>query len=88
MDQFDWTISSAYVISIYYIPSSITAQFPIMRRLKYQVISHTLYLTLHCARVLSSYTAIEMIEILNGQVGKRSVERIMYVIKFLVIVKY
>ena len=57
-------------------------------------IFHTLYFTLHCARGLSNVvltTVIEMVEILDGRVRKRSVERVRYVINnllHLVIVKY
>ena len=53
--------------------------------------------TLHRARVLNNVVIttviemVEMVEILNGRVGKRSVERVQYVINnllHLVIVKY
>ena len=49
----------------------------------YQPISHTLYFTLHCTRVLNNValtTVIEMVEILDRKVGKHSVERLRYVI--------
>ena len=52
--------------------------------MRYQPISHTLYITLHCTRVLSNVvltTIIEMVEILDRKVGKHSVERVRYVIK-------
>ena len=65
---------------------------------RYQPIFLTLYLTLHCACVLNNIVIIttiiemvEMVEILNGRVGKHSVERVRYVINnllHLVIVKY
>ena len=54
-----------------------------MRNVRYQPLFHTLYFTLHCARVLNNVvltTVIEMVEILDGRVGKRSVERVRYVI--------
>ena len=53
-------------------------------------LSH-LIITLYCAHVLSLTTVIEMVEILDGRVGKCSVERVRYVINnllHLVIVKY
>ena len=53
---------------IYYIPSPLTAHFP---SVIYQPIFHTLYFTLHCARVLNNVvltTIIEMVEILDGRV--------------------
>ena len=51
--------------------------------MRYQPIFHTLYFMLHCARVLNNVvltTVIEMVEILDGRVGKRSVEQVRYVI--------
>ena len=57
-------------------------------------ISHLILHTLHCARILNTVvitTVIEMVEILDGRVGKCSVERVRYVINnllHLVIVKY
>ena len=88
----------------YYIPPPLTVHFPMTRSVRYQPILHTLYYTLHTehAYCLSYYflnnlvitTAIEMvemIEILDGRLGKRSVERVRYVINnllHLVIVKY
>ena len=75
-----------------------------MRSVRYQPILHTLYYTLHTAHVYClSYRLlnnvvittviemIEMVEILDGRLGQRSVERVMYVINnllHLVIVKY
>ena len=56
--------------------------------------TRTLKFTLHRACVLNNVvitTVIEMVEILDGRVGKRSVERVKYVINnllHLVIVKY
>ena len=55
----------------YYIPYALTVYFPILRSVKYQPIFHTLYFTLHRARVLNNIvltTVIEMVEILNGRV--------------------
>ena len=72
-----------------------------MRSVRYQPILHTLYYTLHtehaCClsyRFLNNIvitTIIEMVEILDGRLGKRSVERVRYVINnllHLVVVKY
>ena len=87
--------------SIYYIPPPFTVYFPMTRSVRYQPILHTLYYTLHTEhayclsyRFLNNVvitTVIEMVEILNGRLGKRSVERVRYVINnllHLVIVKY
>ena len=55
--------------------------------MRYQPIFHTLNFTLHCARVLSNVvltTVIEMFEILDGRVGKRSVECVKYVTRKMV----
>ena len=75
-----------------------------MRSVRYQPILHTLYYTLHTEHVYClSYgflnnvvittviEKVEIVEILNGRLGKRSVERVRYVINnllHLVIVKY
>ena len=88
----------------YYIPPLLTVHFPMTRSVRYQPILHTLYYTLHTEHAYClSYcffnnvvttTVIEMIEmvqILDGRLGKRSVERVRYVINNLlhfVIVKY
>ena len=48
---------------------------------RYQPIFHTLYFMLHCAHVLNNVvltTAIEMFEMLDGRVGKHSVEQVRY----------
>ena len=74
------------------------------RSVRYQPILHTLYYTLHTEHAYClSYRAlnnvvlttviemVEMVEILDGRLGKRSVERVRYVINnllHLVIVKY
>ena len=89
-----------------YIPPPLTVHFPfpMTRSLRYQPILHTLYYTLHTEhayclsyRFLNNVvitTVIEMVEtveILDGRLGKRSVERVRYVINnllHLVIVKY
>ena len=88
-------------IYIYYIPPPLTVHFSMTRSVRYQPILHTLYYTLHTEhayclsyRFLNNVvltTVIEMVEILYGRLGKRSVERVRYVINnllHLVIVKY
>ena len=94
-----------YCISYtYYIPPPLTVHFPMTRSMRCQPILHSLYYTLHTEHVYClSYrflnnvvitTVIEMVEIveiLDGRLGKRSVERVRYVINnllHLVIVKY
>ena len=88
----------------YYIPPLLTVHFSMTRSVRYQPILHTLYCTLHTEhayclsyRFLNNVVitpVIEMdekVEILNGRLGKRSVERVRYVINnllHLVIVKY
>ena len=71
-----------YYIYTYYIPSPLTVHFRITRSMRYQPIFLTLYFTLHCAHVLNNVvltTVIEMVEILDGRVGKRSVEQVRYI---------
>ena len=91
-------------IYIYYIPPPLTVHFSMTRSVRYQPILHTLYYTLHTEhayclsyRYLNNVditTVIEMVEIvgiLDGRLGQRSVERVRYVINnllHLVIVKY
>ena len=91
-------------IYIYYIPPLLTVHFPMMRSMRYQPILHTLYYTLHTEhafclsyRYLNNVVTttinemVEMVEILDGRLGKRSVERVRYVINnllHLVIAKY
>ena len=71
------------------------------RSVRYQPILHTLYYTLHTEhayclsyRFLNNIvitTVIEMVEILDGRLGQRSVEQVRYAINnllHLVIVKY
>ena len=89
---------------IYYIPPPLTVHFPMTCSVRYQPILHILYYTLHSeqAYCLSSrflnnvvitpvIEMVEMVEILDGRLGKRSVERVRYVINnllHLVIVKW
>ena len=80
-------------IYIYYIPPPLTVHFSMTRSVRYQPILHTLYYTLHTehAYCLSYRFLNEIVEILDGRLGKRSVERVRYVINnllHLVIVKY
>ena len=91
-------------IYIYYIPPPLTVHFSMTRSVRYQPIFNTLYYTLHTEhayclsyRFLNNVvitTVIEMVqlvEILDRRLGKRSVERVRYVINnllHLVIVKY
>ena len=72
--------------------------------MRYQPILHTLYYTLHIEHayclsyrflnnvvITTVIEMVEMVEILDGRLGKRSVERVRYVINnllLLVIVKY
>ena len=91
-------------IYIYYIPPPLTVQFPMTRSVRYQPILHTLYYTLHSEHaychsyrflnnvvITTVIEMVEMVEILAGRLGQRSVERVRYVINnllHLVIVKY
>ena len=91
-------------IYIYYLPPPLTVHFSMMRRVRYQPILHTLYYTLHTEHayclsyrflnnvvITTVIETVEMVEILDGRLGKRSVERVRYVINnllHLVIVKY
>ena len=64
-------------IYIYNIPSPLTVHFPITHSVRYQPIFHNLYFMLHCAHVSNNIiltTIMEMVEILDGRVGKLSVE--------------
>ena len=97
-----WTTTDTCTyIYIYYIPPPLTVHFSMTRSVRYQPILHTLYYTLHtehaCClsyRFLNNVvttTVVEMVEILDGRLGKRSVELVRYVINnllHLVIVKY
>ena len=82
---------------IYFIPPPLTVHFPITRSAINQPIFNGLKFMLHRACVLNNVVIttviemVEMVEILDGRVGKRSVERVRYVINnllHLVIVKY
>ena len=89
---------------VYYIPPPLTVHFSMTRSVRYQPILHTLYYTLHTEHAYClSYRffnnvvtttiveMVEMVEKLDGRLGKRSVELVRYVINnllHLVIVKY
>ena len=91
-------------IYIYYIPPPLTVHFLMTHSVRYQPILHTLYYTLHTEHVCCrSYRflnnvvtttvveMVEMVELLDGRLGKRSVELVRYVINnllHLLIVKY
>ena len=91
-------------IYINYIPSPLTVHFSMTRNVRIQPILHTLYYTLHTEhayclsyRFLNDVVTttivemVEMVEILDGRLGKHSVELVRYVINnllHLVIVKY
>ena len=95
---------SASLRSLNYIPPPLTVHFSMTRSVRYQPILHTLYYTLHTEHaychsyrflnnvvITTVIEMIEMVEILDGRLGKRSVERVRYVINnllHLVIVKY
>ena len=88
---------------IYYIPPPLTVHFSMTRSVRYQPI-HTLYYTLHTEHayclsyrflnnvvITTVIEMVEMVEILDGRLGQRSVKRVRYVINnllHLVIVKY
>ena len=76
-----------------YIPPPLTVHFSMTRSVRYQLILHTLYYTLHTEhayclsyRFLNNVVTttviemVEMVEILDGRLGKRSDERVRYVI--------
>ena len=85
-------------------PPPITVHFPMTRSVRYRPILHTLYNTLHTEHtyclsyrflnnvvITTIIEMVEMVEILDGILGKCSVERVSYVINnilHLVIVKY
>ena len=97
-------IQLAVYIYIYYIPPPLTVHFSMTRSVRYQPIFNTLYYTLHTEHayclsyrffnnvvITTVIEMVEMVEILDGRLGKRSVERVRYVINnllHLVIVKY
>ena len=87
-----------------YIPPPLTVHFSMTRSVRYHPILHTLYYTLHTEHayclsyrflnnvvITTVIEMVEMVEILDERLGKRSVERVRYVINnllHLVIVKY
>ena len=87
-----------------YIFPPLTVHFSRTRSVRYQPILHTLYYTLHTEhayclsyRFLNNVVLttviemVDMVEILDGRLGKHSVERVRYVINHLlhlVVVKY
>ena len=78
---------------IYYIPPPLTLHFPMTRSVRYQPIFNRLHraCVLNNVVITAAIEMVEMVEILNGRVGKHSVERVRYVINYLlplVIVKY
>ena len=89
---------------IYYIPPPLTVHFSMTRSVRYQPIFNTLYYTLHTEHayclsyrflnnvvITTVIEMVELVEILDRRLGKRSVERVRYVINNLlnlVIVKY
>ena len=93
-----------YIFFFYYIPPPLTVHFSMTRSVRYQPILHTLYYMLHTehayclsyrflnnAVITTVIEMVEMVEILDGKLGKCSVERVRYVINnllHLVIVKY
>ena len=95
---------SASLRSLNYIPLPLTVHFSMTRSVRYQPIFNTLYYTLHTEHadclsycflnnvVISTVIEmVELVEILDRRLGKRSVERVRYVINnllHLVIVKY
>ena len=76
--------------SPYYIPPPLTVHFPITCSVRYQPILHTLYYTLHTEHayclsyrflnnvvITTIIEMVEIVEILDGRLGKRSVERVL-----------
>ena len=73
-----------------YIPPPLTVHFSMTRRVRYQPILHTLYFTLHTEHayclsyrflnnvvITTVIEMVEMVEILDGRLGKHSVERVL-----------
>ena len=66
--------------------STLTVKFPMMRNVRYQTIFNGLKFTLHNVRVLINVVKttitdnVEMFEKFDVRVGKRSIERVRYVI--------
>ena len=78
---------------IYYIPPPLTVHFSMTRSVRYQPIFNTLYYTLHTEHayclsyrflnnvvITTVIEMVELVEILYRRLGKRSVERVRYVI--------
>ena len=78
---------------VYYIPPPLTVHFSMTRSVRYQPILHTLYYTLHTEHayclsyrylnnvdITTVIEMVEMVEILDGRLGKRSVEQVRYII--------
>ena len=88
----------------YYIPPPLTVHFSMTHSVRYRPILHTLYYTLHTEHayclsyrflntvvITTVIEMVEMVEILDGRLGKHSVEQVRYVINnllHLIIVKY
>ena len=86
------------------IPPLLTVHFPMTRSMSYQPILYTVYYTLHTEHayclsyrflnnvvITTVIEMVEMVEILDGRLGKHSIERVRYVINnllHLVFVKY
>ena len=81
------------ILCIYYIPPPLTVHFSMTQSVRYLPILHTIYYTQHtehaCClsyRLLNNVVittvieTVEMVEILDRRLGKRSVERVQYVI--------
>ena len=98
------SIENRIYIYIYYIPPPLTVHFSMTRSVRYQPIFNTLYYTLHTEHayclsyrflnnvvITTVIEMVELVEILDRRLGKRSVERVRYIINnllHLVIVKY
>ena len=87
------TLFSGTVTYINYIPPQLSVHFSMTRSVRYQPIFNTLYYTLHTEhayclsyRFLNNVVIptviemVELVEILDRRLGKRSVERVRYVI--------
>ena len=74
-------------IYIYYIPPQLTVHFPMTGSVRYQPVLHTLYYMLHIehayclsyrflnnAVITTIIEMVEMVEILDGRLGKHSVD--------------
>ena len=99
-----WTTTDTHIYIFITYPPPLTVHFSMTRSVRYQPILHTLYYMLHTEHayclsycflnnvvITTVIEMVEMVEILDGRLGKRSVERVRYVINnllHLVIVKY